>query len=117
MSRTAMRRNARSARPTGRRTTAYATDSTNDTPSHGNTGRAVADQSAGRRPNKCTGHLDGNDYLQTGAAMNHGNSGGPVLNGAGAVVGVATRGLAEDGRLLPGITFAVPSTSSRAALG
>jgi S1-C subfamily serine protease len=49
--------------------------------------------------------MRGNQYIQTNAAMNPGNSGGPVINTDGAVVGVATMKLAN----AEGINFAIPS--------
>jgi serine protease Do len=61
--------------------------------------------------------LDGVDHVQTDAAMNHGNSGGPVVNANGDVVGIATRGiLGDDGRLAPGLNFALPWSVARDVL-
>jgi S1-C subfamily serine protease len=48
--------------------------------------------------------------IQTDAAINHGNSGGPLLNGAGEVVGVNTQ-IRSDGGGSDGIGFAVPSST------
>lgn len=45
-----------------------------------------------------------NDLLQTDAAINHGNSGGPLLNTKGQVVGINTA-IAQDAQ---GIGFAIP---------
>ena len=44
-------------------------------------------------------------YVQTDAALNRGNSGGPLLNLRGEVVGMVTTGLPKD--IAEGITFAV----------
>jgi S1-C subfamily serine protease len=54
--------------------------------------------------------------VQTDAAINHGNSGGPLLNMRGEVIGVNTS-LAPDqttGRIAPGIGFAVGSDTVQA---
>ena len=49
------------------------------------------------------------DYLQTDAAMNPGNSGGPVINASGEVVGIATAAIRDaDGQVIEGINFAIP---------
>jgi serine protease Do len=49
------------------------------------------------------------DFIQTDAAINRGNSGGPLLNQAGEVIGVNTV-IRNDGR---GISFAVPSNVAK----
>ena len=50
--------------------------------------------------------------IQTDAALNPGNSGGPILDTSGRVVGVATQIASEGGRN-EGIGFAVPSSVVR----
>jgi serine protease Do len=50
------------------------------------------------------------DYLQTDAAINHGNSGGPLLNEAGEVIGMNSAIFSPD-RGSSGLGFAVPSNS------
>jgi serine protease Do len=49
------------------------------------------------------------NYLQTDAAINRGNSGGPMLNTAGEVIGVNTQILSPSGVNI-GIGFATPSS-------
>jgi len=57
------------------------------------------------------------EYLQTDAAVNQGNSGGPLINLRGEVIGINTAiySRSEDGGWL-GISFAVPSNVARRAL-
>ncbi len=50
--------------------------------------------------------LEGNTYIQIDAALNEGNSGGPVINGDGQVVGVAVK-IADEAQ---NVGFAIPST-------
>jgi len=50
--------------------------------------------------------LDGQTYLQFSAVVNPGNSGGPVLDAAGNVIGVTTLKLV--GLELEGLSFAIP---------
>ena len=58
------------------------------------------------------------DLIQFDAAVNHGNSGGPLLNGAGQVVGVVTS-LANPSKqpYCVGIGFAVPISAAGGAVG
>jgi serine protease Do len=54
----------------------------------------------------------GYTVLQTDAGMTHGNSGGPVLDEQGKVVGIATLGSVDPttGREVSGLNFAVPAS-------
>ena len=51
------------------------------------------------------------DYIQTDASINQGNSGGPLFNMNGDVVGINTAILGQSGSI--GIGFAIPSNSAR----
>ncbi|MCA9175580.1 MAG: trypsin-like peptidase domain-containing protein [Planctomycetales bacterium] len=51
------------------------------------------------------------DFLQTDAAVNPGNSGGPLVDASGRVVGINTAIIGES---YQGISFAVPSSVARA---
>jgi S1-C subfamily serine protease len=53
-----------------------------------------------------------NDSIQTDAAINHGNSGGPLLNSSGQVIGVNSQ-IRSDGGGSDGVGFAIPSNTVR----
>jgi serine protease Do len=59
----------------------------------------------------------GVEFLQTDAAVNQGNSGGPLLNLKGEIIGInsAIFSTSEEGTWL-GISFAIPSNVARRAL-
>ena len=52
------------------------------------------------------------DVIQIDAAVNHGNSGGPVVDGSGRLVGIVFAGIEN----YPGLSFAVPAERLAAAL-
>jgi putative serine protease PepD len=52
------------------------------------------------------------DSIQTDAAINHGNSGGPLLNSSGQVIGVNAQ-IESDSGGNDGVGFAIPSTTVR----
>jgi putative serine protease PepD len=53
-----------------------------------------------------------NDSIQTDAAINHGNSGGPLLNSRGEVIGVNSQ-IRSDSGGSDGVGFAIPSNTVR----
>ncbi len=58
-----------------------------------------------------------NDMIQTDAAINQGNSGGPLVNLAGEVIGINTlvvRGSGSSSTSAEGLGFAVPANTARA---
>jgi serine protease Do len=56
------------------------------------------------------------DYIQTDAVINHGNSGGPMFNDKGEVVGIDTALLSATSGF-SGIGLAIPARSARAVIG
>lgn len=56
------------------------------------------------------------DFLQTDAAINHGNSGGPLLSGDGTVVGVTSAIFSPSGGSV-GLGFAIPAETVSAVVG
>jgi serine protease Do len=60
-----------------------------------------------------------NDLIQTDAAINHGNSGGPLLNLSGQVIGINTAvvrgsGSGQDTDVAEGLGFAIPANTVKA---
>lgn len=55
------------------------------------------------------------DLIQTDAAINNGNSGGPLLNSLGQVIGITTLVVrsTNDGNVAEGLGFAIPSNQVR----
>ncbi len=56
------------------------------------------------------------DFLQTDAAINHGNSGGPLLSADGTVIGITSAILSPSGGSV-GLGFAIPSETVIAIIG
>lgn len=61
--------------------------------------------------NRSLGALEG--LLQTDAAINHGNSGGPLTNSAGEVIGINTMVVRGGQAQAEGLGFAIPSNIAR----
>jgi Do/DeqQ family serine protease len=66
---------------------------------------------------RSTGAGDGGfeDFLQTDAPINHGNSGGALVNTKGELVGINSQILSESGGNI-GIGFAIPSNMARSVM-
>jgi putative serine protease PepD len=58
-----------------------------------------------------------NDAIQTDAAINHGNSGGPLLNSSGNVIGVNAQIQGGTVNANVGVGFAIPSNTVRTIAG
>jgi serine protease Do len=71
--------------------------------------------SARRRPNEGEHELSPAELFQTDAAVNEGNSGGPMFNLAGQVIGIVSYILTQSGGF-EGIGFAVTSNTARRLL-
>ncbi len=56
------------------------------------------------------------NYIQTDAAINRGNSGGPLFNMAGDVIGINTAIFSQTGGNI-GIAFAIPANTARPIIG
>jgi S1-C subfamily serine protease len=70
--------------------------------------------SAVQRQIRAPNRLQIDNVIQTDASINHGNSGGPLLDAAGRVIGVTTQIYAENGQQGNiGIGFAVPVNTVR----
>ncbi len=76
-------------------------------------GTVTAGIVSGRQRDHETGAYD--DFLQTDASINQGNSGGPLFNSVGEVVGINTAILAPMGHSV-GVGFAIPSNLARPIL-
>jgi S1-C subfamily serine protease len=72
----------------------------------------VGHVSARRRPDKLFGGLEPVELLQTDAAINEGNSGGPMFNTGGEVIGVVSHILSKSGGS-QGLGFVVTSNMAR----
>jgi len=60
--------------------------------------------------------IEGQPYIQSDVAVTHGNSGGPLLNEAGQVVGITVSGLEPNGAPI-GLNFFIPIADALKALG
>jgi serine protease Do len=75
----------------------------------------VGHVSARHRPNTIYSELARAEFLQTDAAINQGNSGGPMFNLAGEVVGIVSHIISKSGGF-EGLGFVVTSNMARALL-
>lgn len=66
-------------------------------------------------PNSLSGNLTLGEFLQTDAAINKGNSGGPMFNMKGEIVGVVSHIMSQSGGF-EGLGFAVTSNKARRLL-
>ncbi len=66
---------------------------------------------------RATGLSDGSfeDFLQTDAAINQGNSGGPLVNTSGELIGINSQILSPSGGNI-GIGFAIPSNMAKSVM-
>jgi S1-C subfamily serine protease len=71
--------------------------------------------SARRQPNTVSGGFETAEFFQTDAAINQGNSGGPLFNMSGEVIGIASHILTTSGGF-EGLGFAVTSNTVRRLL-
>jgi serine protease Do len=71
--------------------------------------------SARRRPKKTAGTMTLREIFQTDAAINQGNSGGPMFNMQGEVVGIVSALVSKSGGF-EGLGFATPSNVARSLL-
>jgi len=75
----------------------------------------VGHLSARRRPSNIPGEAGQAELLQTDAAINQGNSGGPMFNMAGEVIGIVSHIISRSGGF-EGLGFAVSSNMARKLL-
>ncbi len=67
----------------------------------------------GRSTGSARGSVSYEDFLQTDAPINHGNSGGALVNTKGELVGINSQILSESGGGNIGIGFAIPSNMAK----